>query len=105
MLLLTAASKNSNNKQAKKGGSPPGSYQKYVSHPFHIHINDYQVKDRDNAMNYRESLQDVSPLNSSGYGYYMVGEEDIISKQPVSGELKVIEDALDPNKIIDLFSN
>ena len=88
----------------------PGSYQKYVSHPFHIHINDYQVEDRDSAMNYRESLQDVSPLNSSGYAYYLMdpsvvgsdNTENIVSKEPVSGELKVLEDALDPDKIMSM---
>ena len=99
-----------NNKKSYPAPPLAGSYQKYVAHPFHIHINDYQVKDRDSAMNYRESLQDVSPLNSSGYAYYLentsVDEtveknniDNIISKPPLKGDLLVLDPALDSESI------
>ena len=42
---------------------------KYIGHPFHIHINDYQTKDSDTELDQKRSLEDVTMLNSSGYKY------------------------------------
>ena len=39
------------------------SFLKYVGHPFHIHINDYQVKDADTELDGKRSLEDVTMLN------------------------------------------
>jgi len=45
------------------------SPSKYIGHPFHIHINDYQTKNSDTELNQKRSLEDVTMLNSSGYQY------------------------------------
>ena len=42
---------------------------KYIGHPFHIHINDYQTKNSDTELDQKRSLEDVTMLNSSGYKY------------------------------------
>lgn len=42
---------------------------KYIGHPFHIHINDYQTKNSDSELDQKRSLEDVTMLNSSGYRY------------------------------------
>ena len=42
---------------------------KYIGHPFHIHINDYQTKNSDTELDQKRSLEDVTMLNSSGYQY------------------------------------
>ena len=42
---------------------------KYIGHPFHIHINDYQTKNSDTELERKRSLEDVTMLNSSGYRY------------------------------------
>ena len=42
---------------------------KYIGHPFHIHINDYQTLNSDTELNKKRSLEDVTMLNSSGYLY------------------------------------
>ncbi len=47
-----------------------GSPSKYIGHPFHIHINDYQVKDSDTELADKRNLEDVTALNSTGYEYY-----------------------------------
>ena len=47
---------------ANKGGY-------FTSHPFHIHVNDYQVKHSDNELPNKRTLEDVTQLNSSGYHY------------------------------------
>ncbi len=39
----------------------------YIGHPFHVHINDFQVKDSDTELKDKRNLQDVVMLNSSGY--------------------------------------
>ena len=45
------------------------SPSKYIGHPFHIHINDYQTKNSDTELDQKRSLEDVTMLNSSGYKY------------------------------------
>lgn len=40
-----------------------------VGHPFHIHVNDYQVKQSDTELPNKRNLEDVTMLNSSGYNY------------------------------------
>ncbi|MAR07826.1 MAG: copper oxidase [Cyanobium sp. NAT70] len=42
---------------------------KYIGHPFHIHINDYQTFNSDTELDKKRSLEDVTMLNSSGYKY------------------------------------
>ena len=74
----------------------------YIGHPFHIHINDFQVKDSDTELNDKRNLQDVVMLNSSGYHYYdstnkPVGE--VLQLPPLRGEFISIDPALQPDSV------
>lgn len=71
----------------------------YMAHPFHIHINDYQVKDADSELGEKRSLEDVTMLNSSGYHYYDPDSGNILKKDPLKGEFISIPEALDPSKV------
>ena len=79
---------------------------KYVGHPFHIHINDYQVKDADTELDGKRSLEDVTMLNSSGYRYRDTSVNDeseaIVDQPSVQGEFFPIKAAtrvgFDPSK-------
>jgi hypothetical protein len=74
----------------------------YVGHPFHIHINDYQVKDSDTELSDKRNLEDVTALNSTGYEYYDTESGKVISLDPLKGEFHSIPEALDPNKVDSL---
>lgn len=75
---------------------------KYIGHPFHIHINDYQVKDSDTELQNKRNLEDTTSLNSSGYKFYDSTSEEVISLEPQRGEFHSIPEALDPEKIASL---
>ena len=69
------------------------SPSKYIGHPFHIHINDYQVKDSDTELDKKRNLEDVTMLNSSGYDYVDdTGKR--FSQAPLKGEFIGIPEAL-----------
>ena len=76
-----------------------GSASKYIGHPFHIHINDYQVKDSDTELQDKRNLEDTTPLNSSGYHYYDTDLGRVVSKDPLRGSFHSIDEALDPNQV------
>ena len=80
-----------------------GSQSKYIAHPFHIHINDYQVKDSDESFAQKRNLEDVTPLNSSGYKYWdpnadngQGGKGAVVELNPLKGEFLEIPEAVDP---------
>lgn len=73
--------------------------EKYIAHPFHIHINDYQVKDADSELKAKRNLEDVTALNSSGYKYFNKEAGKVIYKEPLAGDFKEIAAALDPDKV------
>lgn len=71
------------------------SPSKYIGHPFHIHINDYQTKNSDTELDQKRSLEDVTMLNSSGYKYVNTSpsatEDDTnVSLDPFRGEFHSI---------------
>ena len=69
---------------------------KYIGHPFHIHINDYQSKNSDTELGEKRSLEDVTMLNSSGYKYFntSIGENgELVELAPFRGEFHEIEEA------------
>ena len=70
---------------------------KYAGHPFHIHINDYQVKDSDTELSGKRSLEDVTIVNSSGYHYRDLSIDDpdeaIVDQSPFRGEFVPIKAA------------
>ena len=76
---------------------------KYIGHPFHIHINDYQVKNSDTELDQKRNLEDVTMLNSSGYDYInptTVSQNATtgqftgtrVSKKPLKGDIITIPD-------------
>ncbi|WP_115071756.1 multicopper oxidase family protein [Synechococcus sp. UW179B] len=68
----------------------------YTSHPFHIHVNDYQVKQSDNELPNKRSLEDVTQLNSSGYDY--VDKEGVRHRlDPLVGEFVPLDANYDPS--------
>ncbi len=71
---------------------PNGGY--FTSHPFHIHVNDYQVKESDNELPRKRTLEDVTQLNSSGYNYVDADGVPHI-KDPLVGDFVPIDEALD----------
>lgn len=76
--------------------------QKYIAHPFHIHINDYQVKDSDSGFTQKNNLEDVTALNSSGYSFFdsRAGENGaVVRKDPLSGKFKSIKEAELPETV------
>jgi len=60
------------------------SPSKYIGHPFHIHVNDYQVKNSDTELEEKRNLEDVTMLNSSGYDYI---DWTTVKKDPTTGQL------------------
>ena len=88
-----------NNRNWSIGNKNPS---KYIGHPFHIHINDYQVKDSDTELGDKRSLEDVTALNSTGYKYYDTESGQVLSLDPLKGELHSIPEALDPSKVDSL---
>jgi len=79
-----------------------GSAAKYIGHPFHIHINDYQVKDSDTELQGKRNLEDTTPLNSSGYHYYDSTLGRVVSQDPLRGSFHSIDEALDPQQVGNL---
>ena len=77
----------------------PNGPTKYVGHPFHIHINDYQTKNSDTELINKNSLEDVTMVNSSGYEAYnnLTGLTD--KADPFRGEFYPIEEATNPDLI------
>ncbi|MCT0251805.1 multicopper oxidase domain-containing protein [Synechococcus sp. CS-197] len=78
------------------------SPSKYIGHPFHIHINDYQVKDSDTELQNKRNLEDTTSLNSSGYEFYDPAAKEVVSLEPQRGEFHSIPEAQDPEKIASL---
>lgn len=78
---------------------------KYVGHPFHIHINDYQVKNSDSELSNKRNLEDVTSLNSSGYYYKKINpdtnEWELVTNEPLNGKLHKIKEAYSENS--DVF--
>ena len=65
----------------------------FTSHPFHIHVNDYQVKESDNELPRKRTLEDVTQLNSSGYNY--IDKDGKRNKlKPLVGEFVPIDEEL-----------
>ena len=85
------------------GGKSVANGGFFTSHPFHIHVNDYQVKQSDNELPNKRSLEDVTQLNSSGYNY-VDKEGDNYKLDPLVGEFVPIEDALNPSASKDLYT-
>ena len=75
---------------------------KYIGHPYHVHVNDYQVLDADTGLSNTSSLEDVTALNSSGYKYFDIKSGEIKSLDPLKGNFHSIPEALDPNKVQSL---
>ena len=69
----------------------------YIPHPFHIHLNDYQVLDSDTELSDKRNLEDTTVLNSSGYRFYNTSTGTIEQHQPIKGELHTIAEAIDPS--------
>ena len=88
-----------NNRNWSIGNKNPS---KYIGHPFHIHINDDQVKDSDTELDNKRSREDVTALNSTGYKYYDTASGKILSLDPLKGEFHSIPEALDPSKVDSL---
>ena len=76
---------------------PNGGF--FTSHPFHIHVNDYQVKHSDNELPNKRALEDVTQLNSSGYNYVTKDGTTVTQHQldPLAGNFVPIDEALNPN--------
>ena len=81
-----------------------GSAEKYIGHPFHIHINDYQVKDSDSELSDKRNLEDVTQLNSSGYRYYNTKLGKVVESAPLKGDPYYIDAAVDKDKVGDLYT-
>ncbi|QNI72770.1 multicopper oxidase family protein [Synechococcus sp. NOUM97013] len=85
------------------GGKSVANGGFFTSHPFHIHVNDYQVKQSDNELPDKRNLEDVTQLNSSGYNY--VDSAGVNYKlDPLVGEFVAIDEALNPNSSDDLYT-
>ena len=81
--------------------APNGGF--FTSHPFHIHVNDYQVKQSDNELPNKRNLEDVTQMNSSGYNY--VDSAGVNYKlDPLVGEFVPIEESLNPNSSDKLYT-
>ncbi len=74
----------------------------YVGHPFHIHINDYQVLDSDTELSDKRNLEDVTSLNTTGFRYFDTNTGTIVEAPPYRGEFHAIPEAVDPNQVGDL---
>ncbi len=80
----------------------PGFNSYFVGHPFHIHVNDYQVKDSDTGLSNKKNLEDVTMLNGSGYHYYNATEKKVVKKKPYSGEFHKIKPAQHESTVSEL---
>lgn len=80
--------------------------EKYIGHPFHIHINDYQTLNSDTELINKNALEDVTMLNSSGFKYYKPGVNNqagtIVSAKPLRGTFHEIAEATNPNTVGNL---
>ena len=85
------------------GGKSVANGGFFTSHPFHIHVNDYQVKQSDNELPNKRNLEDVTQLNSSGYNY-VDKEGNNFNLDPLVGEFVPIEDALNPSAPDTLYT-
>ena len=79
-----------------------GQPAQYIAHPFHIHINDYQVKAADTELAANRSLEDVTMLNSSGYRYFDTTTGQILEQKPLKGVFYPIAEATDPTTVDSL---
>jgi FtsP/CotA-like multicopper oxidase with cupredoxin domain len=100
---------NNQNDLAGPSGYPSGGY--YAAHPFHIHVNNFQVKSSDNELNNKRNLQDTVMLNSSGYKFYFDSNtNDSTPGQVVSldslapGTFHPLPEASDPSKYKNLYT-
>lgn len=91
--------------------SPAGGVQsnQYIGHPFHIHINDFQVEAADTELKNKRNLEDVVMINSSGYEYYNLSKQSIsgapigiVKQAPLQGELRTIAEAKNPLTVGEL---
>lgn len=80
----------------------------YIGHPFHIHINDFQVKNSDTELDHKRNLQDVVMLNSSGYHAYDANyktgtppelDPQVLEISPLRGEFISIAPALEKETV------
>lgn len=69
----------------------------YIPHPFHIHLNDYQVLDSDTELSDKRNLEDTTVLNSSGYRFYNTATGTIEQEAPIKGNFHSIAEAEDPS--------
>ena len=81
----------------------------YIGHPFHIHINDFQVENSDTELKDKRNFEDVVMINSSGYNYYNLSPKaisgadiGIVKQDPLQGELRTIDEAMRPETVGDL---
>lgn len=80
----------------------------YIGHPFHVHINDFQVENSDSELKNKRNLEDVVMINSSGYEYYNLSKETsgaeigIVKQAPLQGELRTIKEAMRPETVGEL---
>ena len=85
-----------------------GGATRYIAHPFHIHINDFQVKEADSQLSSQMNLEDVVGLNSSGYHYYLKGANgeagQVVRQEPLAGDFKSIAPALEEDTVGDLYT-
>lgn len=85
-----------------------GSPTTYIAHPFHIHINDFQVQEADSQLSSQMNLEDVVGLNSTGYQYFLAGSGGesgrVVHQEPLAGDFKSIAPALDPDTVGDLYT-
>ena len=100
---------NSQNDLAGPSGYNSGGY--YAAHPFHIHVNNFQVKSSDNQINNKNNLQDTVMLNSSGYKFYFdpnpndsVPGEVVFMDSLAPGTFHPLPEASDPTKYGSLYT-
>lgn len=81
----------------------------YIGHPFHIHINDFQVENSDTELKNKRNLEDVTMINSSGYKYFNISADPIsgkprgiVEQQPLEGSLLTIDEALKADTVTEL---
>jgi len=100
---------NSQNDLAGPSGYNSGGY--YAAHPFHIHVNNFQVKSSDNQINNKKNLQDTAMLNSSGYKFYFDPNPDdslpgevVFMDSLAPGTFHSLPEASDPSKYDQLYT-
>ena len=76
--------------------------QKYTGHPFHIHVNDYQVQNSDTELKDKRNLEDTTILNSTGWNFKDLSAvaEGMphLKSEPFRGEFKDIQIAINPTQ-------